>query len=150
MRRISAIHLAAVLGFVAVTAPPAGAHHAYATFFDMCTSRTIEGSLERVEWKSPHVWLYVATDAGPSYRAEWTSPRALERDGLSSNTLKPGERVVITGSPMRDPSVVRLTVPDFKGEFASSTVSALTQVGRPADTFNWFRTVQRPAGCPDK
>ena len=147
MRRIRVIHLATVLGVLCATAPPAGAHHAYATFFDICTSRTVAGTLERVEWKRPHVWLYVATIGGVTYRAEWTSPQALERDGLSSKTLKPGERLVITGSPMRDPSVVRLTVPDFKGEFASSTVSALTQVRRPGDTFSWSRAVQRPAGC---
>ena len=120
------------------------------SIFDVCTSRTIEGRLERIEWKSPHVWLYVTADDGTAYRVEWTSPQALERVGMSSTSLKPGERVVITGSPMRDPSVVRLTVPDFKGEFASSTVSALTRVRRSDDTLNWVQPNERPAGCAEK
>lgn len=143
------LHLAALLG-VCATAAPVGAHHSYPTFFDLCASKMIEGTVERVEWKEPHVWVYLATESGVTLRAEWTNPQALARDAVSSETLKVGERVAITGSPFKDPAVVRLTVPDFKGEFASTTVSALTEVRRAADGWRWARPVPRPPNCAPK
>jgi hypothetical protein len=133
-----AIQLTALLG-VGPTAHSAGAHHAYATFFDLCTRITIEGQVEHVEWKPPHVWLQVTTNHGIVHRAEWTSPDALERSGIRADSIKAGERIVVTGSPFRDPAVIRRSVPAFKGEFLDTTVSALTQVRRPSDGWNWTR-----------
>ena len=141
------LHLAALLG-VCATAAPVGAHHSSPTFFDLCTRITIEGQVENVEWKSPHVWLHVKTDDGIVHRAEWTGPDGLARFGLTSDSVKVGDRIVVTGSPFRDPSVIRLTVPAFKGEFLDTTVSALTQVRRPSDGWNWTRgTPAIPSGC---
>ena len=147
MKRL--LQLAAVLG-VCLIAAPAGAHHSYPTFFDLCTSKTIEGTIERVEWKDPHVWVYLATEGGTTFRAEWTNPRALARDAVLADTLKVGDRVAITGSPFRDPAVIRLTVPGFKGEFLDTTVSALTQVRRPADGWSWGRPVAGSPNCGQK
>src|SRR5687767_9376666 len=129
------LHLAALLG-VCLAARPAGAHHAYPTFFDLCTRVTIEGQIENVEWKTPHVWLHVTTNDGTVHRAEWTGPAALERNGVRADSIKAGDRIVATGSPFRDPAVIRRSVPAFKGEFLDTTVSALTQVRRPSDGWN--------------
>jgi hypothetical protein len=149
MKRHLAIHLTA-LAAVCLTAAPARAHHSYATFFDLCASKTIEGTVERVEWKEPHVWVFLATEAGNTLRAEWTNPQALARDAVSSDTLKAGDRVAITGSPFRDPAVIRLTVPAFKGEFLDTTMSALTQVRRQSDGWSWGRPAQPPPNCAAK
>lgn len=146
MKRHLTIHMAALLGF-SLMARPAGAHHAYATYFDLCTRVTIEGQVESVQWKSPHVWLYVTTNDGTVHRAEWTGPDSLERYGVRSDSVKAGDRIVVTGSPFRDPAVIRRTVPDFKGEFLDTTVSALTQVRRPSDGWNWGGSPQIPPEC---
>jgi hypothetical protein len=137
MKRHLAIHMALLLCVCCLIVRPAGAHHAYATFFDLCTRVTIEGQVENVEWKSPHVWLHVKTTDGTVHRAEWTGPDSLERYGVKPDSVKTGDRIVVTGSRFRDPALIRRTVPAFKGEFLDTTVSALTQVRRPSDGWNW-------------
>jgi hypothetical protein len=116
-------------------------HHAYGLFFDLCTSVTLEGRVDGVEWKTPHVWINLTTDEGTAYRAEWTSQQSLSNRGVTAETLKPGDRIAVTGSPMRDPASARDPV------LARRTVSALTSVRRPSDAWTW--TLQRNANSPD-
>jgi hypothetical protein len=40
--------------------------------------------------------------------AEWASAPRLKQWGVSEDTLKPGDRVVITGSPSRNPTEYRM------------------------------------------
>ena len=142
------LRLAASIGFVCLIARPAAAHHAYGTFFDLCSRVTIEGQVENVEWKSPHVWLHVKLNDGTLHRLEWTNPQSLERNGVKPDSIKTGDRIAVTGSPFRDPAVIRLSVPAFKGEFLDTTLSALTQVRRPSDGWNWGGgSPAIPEGC---
>jgi hypothetical protein len=113
------------------------AHHSYGTFFDLCTRLTIEGQVESVQWKSPHVWLDVKTDDGTVHHTEWTGPQNLERDGVRPDSVKAGDRILVTGSPFKDPAVIRQSYPAFKGDSVLNVISALTQVRRPSDGWNW-------------
>ena len=47
------VTLAAIL-YLATLAPSAYAHHSHPFFYDECKSITIEGRVERVEFKDPH------------------------------------------------------------------------------------------------
>ena len=97
--RKTAIVLVAVAACAA--ASPASAHHSHGAFFDACTPVTVEGSVQAVQWKAPHVLIDVKTDQGLLYRAEWTSPQGLSRRGIEPAMVMAGERIVVTGAPLR-------------------------------------------------
>jgi hypothetical protein len=48
--------------------------------------------------------IHLRTKDVPSYFVEWFSLIQLEQAGIAAETLKPGDRVVVTGNPMRDES----------------------------------------------
>ena len=52
-----------------------------------------------------------ASDAAGVMRqvaAEWASAPRLKESGIGKDTLKPGDRVIIVGSPSRDPTEYRM------------------------------------------
>src|SRR3954451_15673008 len=89
----------------------AHAHHSYGTFYDLCTSVTITGRIDTVQWKTPHILIDLRTDEGTVYRAEWTGPLNLASTRITADTLKAGDRVVVTGSPLRDEALRRTAAP---------------------------------------
>jgi hypothetical protein len=101
-------------------------HHSFAAYYFEEQSVTIEGTITEFEYKSPHAWvrLTVTDPSGQSrtYAAEWANPNRLSRDGIARETLKPGDRVVITGSP---------------GRTASENRIHLKGIERPADGWRW-------------
>jgi hypothetical protein len=88
-----------------VVASPGIAHHSFAAYYFEDQSVTIEGDVVEFDYRAPHAWLHVtAPDAQGQLRrvsAEWANPRRLMGDGVTRDTLKAGDRVVITGSPGR-------------------------------------------------
>ena len=81
------------------------AHHSYA-MFDMSRRVVISGTVAKVEWSNPHVfiWLYVANKKGgyDLYGVENGSVSLLSRFGWKKETLKAGEKVDIECYPLRD------------------------------------------------
>lgn len=104
----------------------AGAHHSFGAYYFEEQSISIEGTIDAFEYRAPHAWVYVmAADADgrvQRYAAEWANPTRLRGDGITRDTLTPGDRVVITGSPGRTPSEFRIH---------------LKQIQRPADGWEW-------------
>jgi hypothetical protein len=149
MRRLALTFLTAAVG-LDIASSTADAHHSYGTFFDLCVSVTLEGRIERVEWKNPHSYIDFTTDDGAAYRAEWTSLDGLITRGVAAGAaeaLKPGERVVFTGSPAKDPAAVRVNYPAFRG-WTQKMVSALTEIHRAAGGWNWQTSERLPrAAC---
>ncbi len=98
-----------ILSFIAVLmlpVPAALAHHSFA-IYDSAHQVTIEGTVKEFQWTNPHVWIHVLvhTDMGDDLRQiECTSVNFLARKGWTKRTLKPGDKVSITLSPLRDGS----------------------------------------------
>lgn len=91
----------AVTGFGAT---PAQAHHSYA-MFDLTQRRTVEGTVAKLEWINPHVfvWLYVKGKQGYDlYSFESGSPAMLKRHGWTPSTLAAGERLTIEYFQLKD------------------------------------------------
>jgi len=88
------------------------AHHSFAASYLEEQSVSIEGDLVQFEYRNPHSWLHVnardETGAMRQIAAEWASAVRLKQWGLSEDTLKPGDRVIITGSPSRNPTEYRM------------------------------------------
>ena len=112
----------------------ARAHHSYAAF-DRCKPLSLEGEIDSVEWVNPHIRIHLKTEDVPSYFVEWMSMIQLERAGLQAEALQSGDRIVVTGNPLRDES--------------KKVLSLLTEIRRPSDGWTWIRTTpsQQPADC---
>jgi len=152
MKRLPLIPLMAALGICAAETR-AHAHHSWGSFYDMCARVTIEGTIDTIEWKEPHTWIAVKADDGTLYRTELTSARGLERRDFKPDTLKPGERITVTGSPMRDPVQIRARFPDMKAapgwetDPRWKTTVALWQVRRASDGWTYSQGDAAPAEC---
>jgi Family of unknown function (DUF6152) len=85
----------------------AWAHHSYA-MFDMAHSREVNGTIAKVEWVNPHVfvWLYVKQPELQGgydlYGFENGPIGLLVRFGWAKNTFKIGEKVTVQYFPLRD------------------------------------------------
>lgn len=116
---------AVVLGIV-VAGTAAGAHHSFAAFYFEDQSVTLEGQVVRYEFRNPHTWLHftVRDEEGieRTYAAEWSNPNRLRAQGVTQDTLRPGDIVVVTGSPGRN---------------ASEYTLHLKQISRAADGWSW-------------
>jgi hypothetical protein len=95
-------------GFLGIAAIyPASAHHS-TTMFDHSKSVTIVGTVKEVHWTNPHVAIYIyGTSAEVKEPTLWlmemTSPGNLVRAGGWSRTaVKPGDKVTVDFSPLRD------------------------------------------------
>jgi len=98
------------------------AHHSYGSF-DRTRSVTVTGTLTELLFANPHVTFWLRTDDGDVFKVEWGSLPQMGRFGVEKTTFGAGDRLVITGSPHRDPTEHYLTL--------------LTEVRRPADDWHW-------------
>ncbi len=79
------------------------AHHSVA-LYDTDHLTTVKGTVTRIEWTSPHVFVYfAAADNGKT--VEWSMeldpPVLLRRYGWSKDTVKVGDPISCTGAPAR-------------------------------------------------
>ena len=113
------------LVLVLASGPLVSGHHSFAAHYFEDQSVTVQGTLVEFEYRAPHacVHLMVAEDGGAQqYSAEWSNPNRLSRDGITKDTLKAGDRVVVTGAPGRNAGENRIH---------------LKHIERPADGWKW-------------
>jgi Family of unknown function (DUF6152) len=102
----SLLRAAALFGLVAAASSVA-AHHS-TTMFDHSKTMVITGDVVELRWVNPHVSLSVngkinENDEPALWLMEMTSPGNLVRaGGWRRDAVKPGERVEVTFSPLRD------------------------------------------------
>ena len=90
--------LALTVAFVLIGSV-ASAHHGRAGYGDQIS--TVKGTVTEVQWKNPHVFIAfdVKDDKGNvvHWLAELSSPATMLAAGMSKNTLKLGDEIVIKG-----------------------------------------------------
>ena len=117
----------AVVSSLALSAATLRAHHSFAAQYDVNKSITIEGTITKVEWMSPHVYFYVDVETEGrvlNYGVENGAPTRLFRQGWQPDTLKEGDIVTVAGSLARDGSpLVNASVVTMNGRrlFAGSS-----------------------------
>jgi uncharacterized protein DUF6152 len=121
MTRGLIIGLTATLGGLIYLSAPATAHHSGAMFEPEKTV-TLKGVVKDFEYTNPHSWLWVTVTNEDKTETDWgfeaEGPSTLFRAGVRKSDLKPGDKITITGRPMRD------------GRPAAAWVNAVKEDGR--------------------
>ena len=123
-RAFFAAAVLAALGLVAIA--PASAHHSFAaTYFEDQTTK-IEGDLVQFQFRNPHSYVHLQApdEKGEMQRwaVEWAGTSQLANTGVTRESLKIGDQVVITARPSR-----------VSGEYRVLMVRLV----RPSDGFTW-------------
>jgi len=117
-----------VVSFLA-SAVPAFAHHSFAATYFEDKTETAEGELVQFLFRNPHSFVQIETkdaNGNPTrYSVEWGAGLQLNRQGVTRETLKPGDHVIVTGNPGRNPEDHRLR---------------LRTIVRPSDGWKWGGT----------
>jgi hypothetical protein len=86
-------------------AAPLIAHHSAAAEYSSALV-TIHGTVTRLQWMNPHVWIYVDVKDGRGtvthLKCEGSAPNGLVSNGWSKDSLKPGDKVAIEGFRAKD------------------------------------------------
>jgi hypothetical protein len=126
-------------------AASASAHHSYA-MFDAARTVTVTGTVAKLEWTNPHVfvWVYVPNAARDNgfdlYAFENGSPNVLLRRGWSKETFAAGEKLSIAYWPLADGRT--------GGHFAVATRvdgSVVRGAGGPGGSVDASSSVEAPA-----
>lgn len=84
--------VAPALAALALAAGTAGAHHSVAGQFDAAKRTTVTGTITKVDWINPHVFIHmdVADDSGAvtAWRLESLPTAMLRRAGITSEMIK--------------------------------------------------------------
>jgi hypothetical protein len=111
------------------------AHHSFAATYFEDKTVTVEGKLVQFLYRNPHSFVHVEApdEKGEmqTWAIEWGAGGQLSRDGVTRESLKPGDHVIVKGNPGRNPDDHRVR---------------MQSITRPAtDTaaeFNWKGIVQ--------
>ena len=105
------------------------AHHSFAATYLEDQTVTIEGELVQFLFRNPHSFVHVEDpklknkDGTPvRWSIEWGAAGQLASQGVRTGTLKVGDKVVVTGSPGRNPEDYRLR---------------MRTITRPSDGWTW-------------
>ncbi|MGA0805720.1 MAG: DUF6152 family protein [Pseudohongiellaceae bacterium] len=82
------------------------AHHSFSAEFDVGRPVDITGTVKELEWTNPHAWIHLdVTDAAgktEAWSVELLGINSLIRSGISPKTVKPGDRLTVTGFGARN------------------------------------------------
>jgi hypothetical protein len=100
------IHRARALAasLLVIATAPVLAHHSVG-LYDTEHLTTVKGVVTRIEWTSPHVFVYFAAKGDDGKDVEWSMeldpPVLLRRYGWSKETVNVGDAISCTGAPAR-------------------------------------------------
>ena len=119
------LFLLVVMGALVATVP-ASAHHSFAATYHEDQIQTVEGDLVQFLFRNPHSFVQLEgpdkQGAKQRWAVEWAGGLQLNRQGVTRETLKAGDHVIITGNPGRNPDDHRLR---------------MRSISRPKDGWKW-------------
>jgi hypothetical protein len=91
---------------LALATVPVRAHHAFAAEFDAKKPVHFKGTVTRVEWVNPHVWIHVDVKNPDGSKQSWAieggTPNVLFRRGVTKESLLAGTEVEVDGYQAKD------------------------------------------------
>ena len=128
-RNIIALTLAAAF----LISGSALAHHSFQAEFDISKPMTVKGTVSKVEWVNPHVYVHVDAKDDKGVVTRWAfetlGPGRMRAEGMSKQTFGVGRVVTLKGYAARD---------------GSKNLGFLRQV-----TFDDWHTIEVWLGDPD-
>ena len=104
----------------------ASAHHSFAATYMEDRAVTIEGELVQMLFRNPHSFVHMAVKERDGstvrYAIEWGGAAQLGGQGVTRETLKLGDKLIISGNPGRNPSDHRVR---------------MIRLQRPSDGLEW-------------
>ena len=105
MKKILAITLTSVLCLITFNST---AHHSLAVEFDATTLVTVEGVVNEVWFKNPHVRYYLTVTDESGNEVDWDTHAhsivGMSRQGYNKNSVKVGDRIILEGHGTRNGS----------------------------------------------
>ena len=102
------------------------AHRGFTAEYDASQKVEVEGVLTEFAWRNPHSFMKIDVmgkdGTTESWTLEWGSATQLATSQITRTTLKPGDRIIVSGSGARDLSVHRILLQEIK---------------RPSDGWQW-------------
>ena len=103
------VRTVAVVGvLVIVSGLPLSSHHSWNTVFSEDKPLVLRGTLSKVELVNPHGWIWIDVKGPDGTVTKWGieggPPNGLIRNGITKDTLKVGEELVVRGYGSRDGS----------------------------------------------
>lgn len=108
------------------------AHHAEENF-DHENLWVFKGTATRLDFVNPHVIVRFDVTTREGEVEQWvgteSSPNAMRRYGWSQNTVKPGDKIVITGFRHKeDRKIFQIAIIDVNGKHFESSTTAVRQL----------------------
>lgn len=124
--KVKALTMAALVVAALMPTAPALSHHSFAAVYDADKQVTVEGKVVQFLYRNPHSVLHVlAPDANGTekrWAIEWQGATQLGASGISAETIRAGDPVIVTGHPGRIEAEHRILMLEIK---------------RTADGFGW-------------
>jgi hypothetical protein len=125
--------LAVVVGgmslILAATGVSLPAHHSFAAEFDATKPVLFKGTVTKMDWLNPHVWIHMTVTQPNGTTVAWMveggAPTVLFRRGFTKTALLPGTQVVVDGYRAKDGTnkmnAREITLPDGRKLFAGAS-----------------------------
>ena len=109
------------------------AHHSQSEY-DLRGKVEVEGTVTKVDWRSPHAWIYVDVTDDKGQKVNWSfelpSPTTLMRRGWTRDSLKPGDRIKVAGAPARNHPAIAIAN-SIKDSTGKPFFTGTTQIYEP-------------------
>lgn len=126
----------AVSLLLAGVAMPVWAHHAFSAEFDANKPLNLTGTVTRLEWVNPHVWIHITVKRPNGTTEMWAieggTPNTLYRRGVTRDMLPIGTEIAVTGFAAKDGSR-RANGRDMKLADGKSLFLGSSGTGAPSD-----------------
>ena len=100
------ITVVGICAWMVGTTVPVTAHHAFAAEFDADSPVEFSGTVTKVEWVNPHVWIHLDVTRDDGTMEGWAfeagTPNVLFRRGFTRDSLLPGTDVRVDGYQAKD------------------------------------------------
>lgn len=124
-----------IVASVALLSGRVHAHHSIGAAYLENRTVTVEGQLVQLLFRNPHSFMHVVVREKDGtlvrYAVEWVGANQLGGQGVARDTLKIGDRIVISGNPGRN---------------QKDHLLRMQSLHRPKDGFGWE---QRPGDVMD-
>jgi hypothetical protein len=116
------------IAFMVVATAPIAAHHSFAAEFDAKQPVLFKGTVTKMEWINPHVWIHMNVTQPNGKTEAWMveggAPTVLFRRGFSKTSLQAGTQIVVDGYRAKDGTnkmnAREITLADGRKLFAGS------------------------------